>query len=121
MLITLKQTDIEAGIALFLAGKGIDLHGKTVKVEFTAGRKNGGGLTATADIVEGINLSNGGMAVVAGPLELPAGTSVVEAAVPVAAEAPVAEAKVVKEYVTGSANADEATEASKPVVSLFGG
>jgi hypothetical protein len=47
--IQIKQPEIMAGIKLYLASQGIDLAGKAVLIEFTAGRKESG-LYADIDI-----------------------------------------------------------------------
>jgi hypothetical protein len=49
--IQIKQPEIMAGIKLYLASQGIDLTGKTVEIEFTAGRKESG-LYADINICE---------------------------------------------------------------------
>lgn len=49
MRINIKQTEIIAAITAYIASQGINLAGKNVTIEFTAGRKEGG-LTADIDI-----------------------------------------------------------------------
>ena len=48
MQINLKQAEIVSALKAYIAAKGIDLTGKTVEIDFTAGRKNTG---LSADIV----------------------------------------------------------------------
>ncbi len=47
MQVQIKQNEIEQAIRAFIANQGISLENKEVKIDFTAGRKNGG---LTADI-----------------------------------------------------------------------
>ncbi len=47
MQVQIKQAEIESAIRSFISNQGISLVGKEVKIDFTAGRKNGG---LTADI-----------------------------------------------------------------------
>lgn len=49
MQIILKQRNIEAALKQYIASQGINLDGKKVAVEFTAGRKESG-ITAEIDI-----------------------------------------------------------------------
>lgn len=49
MQIILKQRNIEAALKQYIASQGINLDGKKVEVEFTAGRKESG-ITAEIDI-----------------------------------------------------------------------
>jgi hypothetical protein len=49
MKIQLRQLDIEAAIKLYITAQGINLQGKTVTMDFTAGRKQTG-LIADVDI-----------------------------------------------------------------------
>lgn len=51
MQIQLRQTDIEAAIRQYLAGKNIATAGESISIVFTAGRK-AGGLTAAVTIGE---------------------------------------------------------------------
>lgn len=51
MQISLKQTEIVAALKMYIAAQGINLADKTVKIDFTAGRKEAG---ITADVsIEG--------------------------------------------------------------------
>lgn len=50
MKIAFKQAEIVAGLKLYIQAQGISLAGKSVGVEFTAGRKEGG-LTAEVEIL----------------------------------------------------------------------
>lgn len=52
MQITLKQRNIEAALKQYIVAQGINLDGKKVSVEFTAGRKESG-ITAEIDIEDG--------------------------------------------------------------------
>lgn len=49
MLVTLKQKEIEAALKLYVSQRGINLAGKTVEIQFTAGRKEAG-ISAEVDI-----------------------------------------------------------------------
>ncbi len=51
MRISLKQSEIEAAVQQYIIKQGISLVNKDVKIDFTAGRKEGG-LTAEVDIDE---------------------------------------------------------------------
>jgi hypothetical protein len=48
MQIQLKQKEIETALKLYVSRQGIDLKGKNVTIDFTAGRKDSG---LSADIV----------------------------------------------------------------------
>ena len=50
MKIAFKQVEIVAGLKLYIQSQGISLVGKTVEVDFTAGRKEAG-LTAEVEIL----------------------------------------------------------------------
>lgn len=52
MQIILKQESIEQALKQFIASQGINLSGKVVTVDFTAGRK-GSGISAELNIEEG--------------------------------------------------------------------
>ena len=55
MQIHLKQKEIEAALKLYISRQGIDLAGKAVTIDFTAGRKDSG---ISADLViEGAPIS----------------------------------------------------------------
>lgn len=51
MQITLKQTEISEGLKMYVQRQGLNLAGKSVDIDFTAGRGDAG-LTATLQIEE---------------------------------------------------------------------
>lgn len=52
MLIKLRQSEIEEALQQYIVSQGINLTGKTVKIDFTASRSSDG-LTADVDISNG--------------------------------------------------------------------
>lgn len=57
MQINLRQPEIIEALKQYIGGQGINLHGKKVDVEFTAGRKNSG-LSAEISIEDDLELPN---------------------------------------------------------------
>lgn len=85
MQVQIKQNEIEQAIRAFIANQGISLVGKEVKIDFTAGRKNGG-LTADISIEEATPMVPV-KAVNTAQLELPLETMVAEGSTTVLAVA----------------------------------
>ena len=87
MQVQIKQAEIESAIRSFIANQGISLVGKEVKIDFTAGRKNGG---LTADIsIEDFSqkvVAETVTAVQATQIELPLATETVVPETPVVTE-----------------------------------
>lgn len=79
MQIQLKQTEIKKALEQYIANQGINLSGKSVDIQFTAGRKESG---LTADIV----IQDAPSVIPAGPIPRAAApvTETVEAGEPVA-------------------------------------
>lgn len=51
MLIQLRQSEIEQALKRYIQDQGISLHGKTIEISFTSGRKDNG-VSADLDINE---------------------------------------------------------------------
>ena len=99
MQIILKQRAIEKALRLYVANQGINLEGKTLKIDFTAGRKESG-MTAEVEILDAEDLAELSTAMVSATAALAAaGTPAVEQPItsipaPAPAPAPVAPAPV---------------------------
>ena len=107
MQVQIKQNEIEQAIRAFIANQGISLEGKEVKIDFTAGRKNGG-LTADISIEE------------ATPMVPVKAVNTTQLELPLEAKVAVAETTVVLAVADGVAVADPGYSTTAPSTpSLF--
>ena len=125
MIINLKQTEIEQALRAYVVAQGISLHGKDLKISFTAGRRESGiSAEISIDDVEIPGFTND---VYATEVPVAAKAAVLSLSPAVVTEAPAVEANEAPEvHVADAAKLNEpepevpqAVE-SKPTVSLFG-